>query len=246
MQTTSFKILLEDYARHTRQPYSGLSLQDQELLCGDLNAGARWLWNQAHSLALPDMLESKTVTLAAGGLIEAEEIEDSTFWSVWREDPRLVRPGQAISLCATGQGNGDVLMHGESEDTEVFVFYKRPVLRWTFEREAAGEEMPIGALFWNDGDASRADDGHVYKALEGPPATTSNFGNSLKWEQIYVPVSMVDLLILAANEERLRLGSNVPGAAALEYQKLDLAWHAAYQAASRDFGKTPWLVNQNQ
>ncbi len=247
MQTTTFKALLQDYARHARQSYAGLSTDDQELLCGDLNAAARWLWEETHSVALPDMLTSKTVTLATGGVIAAADVEDATFWSVWREDPRTVKPGTWMALMATGLGNGDVKVHDKAAGDSVFVFYKSPVLRWTTDRLEEAS-YPEGALAWFEAALSgdfTVPNGHVYRNITTGLANWDDLLDTASWLPVSVPVSLVNLLILAANEERLRLGSDVPGQASQAKARRDEAFDKVSLAASADPASAPWLCNSN-
>lgn len=95
----SFDTLLTEFCARARVPRSTAVATDLELMCGDLNAAAAWLWDTAMpQSALPEMLTGKTVTLAAGSVIPAASIDAATWWNVWASDPREALPNARARL----------------------------------------------------------------------------------------------------------------------------------------------------
>jgi hypothetical protein len=240
MRTVSFNTLLTAFAGAARVGRTDLQASETDQLCADLNAAALWLWEtETHGMALPDMIKGKTVTLGTGGVIAAADIEDASFWSVWQSDPREKPMGErhGLQLPATSLSNGDVKVIDKAAATSVFVIYKSVPPQWTVTEASAACSYAIGDLVYACG--------KVYKALVTEP-TTGDFTDTASWVEVTLPQSLQRIIVLKANNERLRLGANMPENAGRERAELLAAFDAAVLAASAEVGTKPWLYNQNQ
>jgi hypothetical protein len=251
MRTISFQTLLNAYAGAARVGRATLQPEEEEQLCADLNAAALHLWEvETATMALPDLLTGKTVTLGTDGVIDAAEIEDASFWSVWKSDPRDVIWGYGrneLQIEATGQANGDVKVNGSAGD-EVFVIYKTLVPQWTVERLEEGLYAE-GTLVWtNEALPPILPDGHVYQALVANAdwADIEAPHDVAKWRQITLPQSLQRIVVLRANFDRLWQGTNTPAVAEPAMIELNRALDAAFIGAQERLGAKRWLYNQNQ
>jgi hypothetical protein len=254
MRTLSFRQLLDSFMGAARRAPSEVTAGSAEetQFGADLNAAARWLWvTETHSMALPDMMTGKTVTLGTGGVIAATAIEDADFWSVWSVDPRtkLLGSREALQLPATALGNGDVAVHDKKATDTVYVLYKSPVPRWTTTRVIDVTTYAAAALVWWEGVivTTYPPDGHVYLNINPSGFSTSeDITDTGTWAKVTLPQSLEDIIVKKANYERLRLGTNMPENAGRERAELVAAVDAAFLAAAQVVSNKPWLYNQNQ
>lgn len=249
MRTISFQTLLQAFADQARVARSNFSDDEKQLLCGDLNEAAHWLWTTAtHSQALPDMMTGKTVTLAAGGIIAAAEINAADFWSVWVSDPREATQGSRgpLAVRATALGNGDVKVTDGAEGDGVFVIYKTPPPQWAVTLISEGV-FAKDTLLWNAVSLPPIlPDGHVYRAVQaGADWADIDGPDTAWWVQVTLPQSLQYLVVMRANYQRMRLGSKVPEAAGRERFALDQALEAAFMASEKQPQDKPWLYNFN-
>jgi hypothetical protein len=247
MRTVSYATLLTAFAGAARAGRATLQPGEEEQMCADLTAAALHLWEvETATQALPDLLTGKTVTLATGGVIEAADIEDASFWSVWKSDPRDVlarHERNHLQIEATGQANGDVKVNGAAGD-EVFVIYKTVVPQWTTVRAIDGTTYLTDSLVWFDVTYTPSD-GHVYRATGVPNSNSDPLPNG-DWQPVTLPQSLQRIVVLKANYERMRLGAAMPQNASREEVELNRALDAAFIASQESLGSKPWLYNQNQ
>jgi hypothetical protein len=252
MRTISFQTLLNAYAGAARVGRSMLQPEEEEQMCADLNAAALHLWEvETATMALPDLLTGKTVTLGTDGVIEAAEIEDASFWSVWKSDPRDVIWGYGrneLQIEATGQANGDVKVNGSAGD-EVFVIYKTLVPQWTVERFVDGQQVPVGGLRWWETvvhPVHGVANGQVYQNVGAVDYNWSDLFNPTIWQPVTLPQSVQRIVVLKANFDRLWQGTNTPAVAEPAMLELNRALDAAFIGAQERLGAKRWLYNQNQ
>jgi hypothetical protein len=252
MRTISFQTLLNAYAGAARVGRAMLQPEEEEQLCADLNAAALHLWEvETATMALPDLLTGKTVTLGTDGVIDAAEIEDASFWSVWKSDPRDVIWGYGrneLQVEATGQANGDVKVNGSAGD-EVFVIYKTLVPQWTVER-VVDKRYAQGTLAWyaeeNPNNSNlQTPTGQVYQVIE-VEADAVDILNTDFWQPVTLPQSVQRIVVLKANFDRLWQGTNTPAVAEPAMLELNRALDAAFIGAQERLGAKRWLYNQNQ
>jgi hypothetical protein len=242
MRTVSFSTLLADFAGKARVSRAALTAAEQEQFTADLNAAALWLWeSETVTMALPDMLTGKTVTLATGAVIEAADIEDANFWSVWQSDPRLQTSATNLSfdrlrLAAIGQANGDVKVIGSNAGDTVYVFYKSIVPQWTVDAASNSTSYDIDDLIYCDG--------HVYRCLVDE-SSAGDLTDSTIWQEVTLPQSLQRIVVGRANYERMRLGANMPANASREEQETTRALELAFIGSEAQPHNKPWLYNQN-
>jgi len=189
--------------------------------------------------ALPDMLTGKTVTLGAGGVIAAAEIEDASFWSVWESDPRATIWGEgrnALQIHATGLGNGDVKVD-RAAGVEVYVIYKTLVPQWTVDKQLTCGSFAVGDLIYCNG--------KVYRSL-ADDANAGDLSDANVWAEVTLPQSLQRIVVLKANFDRLWQGTNTPAVAEPAQAELLRALDAAFAGAQALVGTKLWLYNQNQ
>jgi hypothetical protein len=246
MRTVSFNTLLTRFTAQSQVALNettglpNLSLQEEYRFTQYLNEAALWLWEQeTHTMALPDMLTGKTVTLATGGLITAEDIEHSAFWSVWKSDPRLKEYGPeraALNLDAIGQANGDIKVTESNADATVYVIYKTIPPQWTVEAASSSCTYDIGDLVKCGT--------KVYRSLM-TEASAGDVTDATVWSEVTLPQNLQRIIIKKANVERLRLGSSMPANAQSEEQELMKALDSAFLGAQPLTGIKDWLYNSN-
>jgi len=239
MRTVSYNTLLTAFAGTARVGRAALKDTEKEQMTADLNTAALWLWEQeTHTMALPDMLTGKTVT-PASGLITAATIEEASFWSVWKSDPRLKQYGPeraALLLDATGQANGDIKITDTTASTTVYVIYKTVPPQWTVDPASSSQTYDIGALVECSG--------KVYRSLIAE-ASAGDVTDPAVWTEVTLPQSLQRIILKKANTERLRLGNSMPAAAQSEELELMKALDGAYLAAQPLTNVKDWLYNAN-
>jgi hypothetical protein len=240
MRTISFQTLLNAYAGAARVGRATLQPEEEAQLCADLNAAALHLWEvETATLALPDLLVGKAVTLGTDGVLTAAEIEESPFWSVWKSDPRDVIWGYGrneLQIPATGQGNGDVKVEGATGD-EVFVIYKSLVPQWTVTPPQLQCSYALGDLVFCAG--------RVYRSL-GDEVSAGDLTDTSSWAEVTLPQSLQRIVVLKANFDRLWQGTNTPAVAQPAMLELNRALDTAFIGAQERLGSKKWLYNQNQ
>jgi hypothetical protein len=240
MRTVSFNTLLAAYAGTARVGRAALQDSEKEQFTADLNTAALWLWEQeTHTMALPDMLTGKTVTLASGSLITAATIEEASFWSVWKSDPRLKQHGaerDALKLEGTAQANGDIKVIDSTAGTSVYVIYKTVVPQWTVDPATTSTAYDIGDLVECSG--------KVYRSLIAE-ASAGDVTDTAVWTEVTLPQSLQRIIVKKANAERLRLGNSMPANAQSEELELMKALDAAFLGAQPLTNVKDWLYNQN-
>ena len=240
MRTITFQTLLTAFAGAARVGRATLQPEEESQFCADLNAASLHLWEvETHSVALPDMLTGKTVTLGTDGVIAAADIEDAAFWSVWQSDPREVVDGEgrsSLQIRATALGNGDVKT-SRTAGTEVFVIYKTQVPQWTVTAASAACSYAEGDLVLFNG--------RVYRSL-ADDVSAGDLTDTTNWEEVTLPQSLQRLVVTKANYERIRLGTNMPENAGRERFEYERALDSAFIGAQNEPSGKPWLYNQNQ
>lgn len=240
MRTISFQTLFNAFASQARVGRSVIQAAEKEQMVGDLNEAALWLWEEeTATMALPDMMVGKTVTLGTDGVIAAADIDDASFWSVWKSDPReqqRIDLGK-YHLSALALGNGDVKVVTGAAGQEVFVIYKSRPPQWTDVEVVAACSYSKGSLVLSGG--------KVYQALFDE-APGSDLGDTSQWEEVLTPQSLQRIIVLKANSERMRLGAVMPENAGRENAELERAVDQAFIAAANEVNSKPWLMNQNQ
>jgi len=251
MRTVSFTTLMEAFAGYIGVDRTLLQANEERQLGAYLNEAALWLWeSETGTMALPDMMVGKTVTLATGGVITAADIEDASFWNVWQADPRLQQSFTVphYRRQASQLENGDIKVFSGTAGEQVFVFYKSAVPQWTVTPIAAGLYAE-GALVWNSVAVPPIlPDGHVYQAV-APNADAADIEapyDVLWWRQITLPQSLQRIVQLKANYERVRRGAAMPQNASSEEADLRRALDLALISVSNEVNGKPWLYNQNQ
>lgn len=239
MRTVSYNTLLTAFAGTARVGRAALQDSEKEQFTADLNTAALWLWEQeTHTMALPDMLTGKTVT-PSSGLITAATIEEASFWSVWKSDPRLKEYGPeraALLLEATGQANGDIKITDTTAPATVYVIYKTIPPQWTVDPASSSKTYDIGDLVECSG--------KVYRALIAE-AAAGDVTDATVWTEVTLPQSLQRILIKKANADRIRLGNSMPAAAQSEELELMKALDGAFLSAQPITGIKDWLYNAN-
>lgn len=238
MRIVSFKTLMDAFAGQMRLGRATLQPGEEEQMGADLNAAALWLWEtETSSQCLPEMLTGKTVTLATGGVIEAADIDNASFWSVWKSDPRAALPGRRSQISAYAAGFGDVQVRDGVAGTTVFVLYKTVPPQWTTTEASTNCEYQTGDLVLSAG--------RVYRALSDE-AHANDLEDATVWVEVTLPQSLQRIIVMKANYERMRLGAAMPTNAMREEIELLRALEMAFLATYNPENDKPWLANQNQ
>jgi hypothetical protein len=112
---------------------------DAHRLTNWLNEGLALVWNYFEWVSLPQTMESRSVTLAAGAVIEASEIDDGDRWSIWESDPRLADERlEELRMTGVRLNNGDVRVINASAGDSVYVFWQTPVPVWSYASPSVG------------------------------------------------------------------------------------------------------------
>jgi hypothetical protein len=253
MRTVSFKTLMEAFAGYIGVDRTLLQANEERQLGAYLNEAALWLWeSETGTMALPDMMVGKTVTLATGGVITAADIEDASFWNVWQADPRLQQSFTVphYRRQASQLENGDIKVFSAAAGEQVFVFYKSAVPQWTVERLNSGLNYAPESVFWFEGTYEApptAADGHVYQNISGEElAGWDDWDVPGLRQKITLPQSLQRIVQLKANYERVRRGAAMPQNASSEEADLRRALDQALISVSNEVNGKPWLYNQNQ
>lgn len=253
MRTVSYSTLLADFAGKARVSRANLTADEKEQFTADLNAAALWLWeSETVTMALPDMITGKTVTLATGAVIEAADIEDANFWSVWQSDPRLQTNATYVSfdhlrLAAIGQANGDVKVIGSSAGDTVYVFYKSPAPQWTEVLLAEQDYAADSLVYFGTALTTplTVADNNVYLNVSGGVSNWADLYDPTVWQPVTLPQSLQRIVVNRANYERMRLGANMPANASREEAETQRAFDLATIGAEAQPKNKPWLYNQN-
>lgn len=108
-----------------------------------LNAAARWAWTYFNSWSLPHCLDSGEVTLGAGSIVDASDIDDSPHWSFWESDPRT--RASTISLASlhlvARSVAGDVVLPDKAAGDTVYAFWQKPIPVWSGE-DGGADTLP--------------------------------------------------------------------------------------------------------
>jgi hypothetical protein len=251
MRTVSFKTLMEAFAGYIGVDRTLLQANEERQLGAYLNEAALWLWeSETGTMALPDMMVGKTVTLATGGVITAADIEDASFWNVWQADPRLQQSFTVphYRRQASQLENGDIKVFSAAAGEQVFVFYKSAVPQWTTER--LEEEIYVAdALVWFTNALpvpANFPNGQVYKNVANTTSDWSDLFDLTIWQPVTLPQSLQRIVQLKANYERVRRGAAMPQNASSEEADLRRALDLALISVSNEVNGKPWLYNQNQ
>jgi hypothetical protein len=248
MTDISFKTLLWDLAwdaGRVPDPAAGgtsadFTTRDRFVLTQRLNQAVDWLWNEVGPWWSPeDMLTGQQIELHEGGLVDASEIEQATFFSVWQSDPRNAPAStlpSRLRLPARRQSNGDLLVLNTPAETNVFVFYKTPVPVFTAVPVVSGTTYATNSIVWHE-----AGSGHVRKALTSSLGST--VANNSTWKSITLPSTFATVVKLHANYLRLLLREQLPENAGRLRQLMTEALDNLLTAQEDEPGDKPWLIN---
>lgn len=209
-----------------------------------LNEAAAWVWRSVYQQwTLPEMITGATVTLATGGIIEAADIDDATFWTVWDTDPRLELPEdrQRLQKRATAKANGDLIVEDGTVGATVFVIYRIRVPKWSAVLSDVPGDPPEqqGTRIW-----FKAEDGNVYRSVPDANNVHSDYQNPANWLPVTLPETLLEPLIAKALANKFLSDGQPAPAAALEEQAIAWMESRALEAEKQPREK-PWLYNQN-
>lgn len=205
--------------------------------CARLNQGLRWLWFGALGrFALPEMMRESAVTLEAGGVIPTAALEGCEgFFSVWSIDPRAALPGKRLFglRSVTGLGAGAFRVREGQAGDEVLVFARKRLPVWTVAGLPAGKPVRAGmlALCGEEVFRARVDD------------AVGDFSDGDSWEEVTLPVPLMELVICRADYERLKGDVQLAATAVAKAAECDELLEMLRIGAEHVPGEAAWLYN---